>query len=210
MAQITHGIRGILSHPGMYNLMQNLVGAEKARRLLVADYFPLKPGMRILDIGCGTAEILKHLPEDIVYTGFDASQEYIGQAKKRFGDRGEFHAELVEQSTLNTLERFDLIFAFGLLHHLDDDAALALFRLAASGLKPGGKLVTMDPCYAEGQHPLARWMISKDRGRSMRTPEGYRQLAATRFADVRCNVRHDMLYIPYSHTILECYLDGSQ
>jgi len=208
MAQITHGVRSILSHPAIYNFMQWLVGAEKARKRLVNDYFPLKPGMRILDIGCGTAEILRHLPEDIVYTGFDASEAYIRQAKDRFGSRGEFHAELVEQSTFRELGSFDLIFAFGLLHHLDDDAALALFELAKRGLKPEGKLVTIDPCYTDGQHPLARWMISKDRGRSIRTPEGYMALANSHFEHIECNVRHDMLHIPYSHTILECFASG--
>ncbi|HXH72021.1 MAG TPA: class I SAM-dependent methyltransferase [Mariprofundaceae bacterium] len=204
MAQITHGLRGILSHPALYNLMQNLVGAEKARRILVREFFPQRSGMRMLDIGCGTAEILRHLPADTRYSGFDASEPYIDYARQHFGSRGSFRAELVERATLSELGRFDLVLAFGLLHHLDDDAAAALFGLAAEALDQGGKLVTIDPTYVDGQHPLARWMIGKDRGQNIRTPDEYAALARRHFGDVACHVRHDLLYIPYSHTILEC------
>ncbi len=205
MAQITSGVRAIFSHPAIYNLAQRLVGAERARRLLVADYFPAAmDGLRILDIGCGTAEILQHLPDGIDYHGFDASTAYIDEARRRFGQRATFRAELVRSAELADLPPFDLILAFGLLHHLDDDEAESLFRLAASALRPGGKLVTIDPVYTEPQSALARWIISKDRGCSIRTPDGYRALAEPAFDQIRASVRHDMLRIPYSHLTLEC------
>lgn len=201
MAQRVEGFRAIFSNAGIYNLAQRLVGAEKARQALVRDYFPRDGGYRMLDIGCGTAEILRHLPRDIDYTGFDASETYIEQAQARFGDRGAFRAELVREATLESIDSFDLVFAFGLLHHLDDDEAETVFRLGHQALKPGGLLITVDPVYAEGQHPLARWMISKDRGQNIRDPQGYRALAGDLFAETECFVRHDLLYIPYSHLV---------
>jgi len=204
MAQITSGFRSIFSQPAIYNMAQRLVGAEKARRQLVNDYFPAMAGLRMLDIGCGTAEILQHLPDDMSYYGFDASEAYIGKAGQRFGTRGTFRAELVREAVLDDLEAFDVILAFGLLHHLDDNEADALFKLAATALKSGGKLVTIDPAYVAGQHPLARWIISKDRGQNIRTPEAYSALAGKHFQQVTTSVRHDLLYIPYSHAILEC------
>ena len=102
------------------------------------------------------------------------------------------------------MEPFDLVLAFGLLHHLNDDEADALFRLAAEALKPGGKLITIDPVYADGQSALARWIISKDRGQNIRSPESYTQLAKPQFEQLTATVRQDMLHIPYSHMILEC------
>ncbi|MDQ6982762.1 MAG: class I SAM-dependent methyltransferase [Mariprofundus sp.] len=204
MAQITSGFRSIFSHPATYNLAQRLVGAEKARRQLVNDYFPAMEGLRMLDIGCGTAEILQHLPDDMSYYGFDASEAYIGKAEQRFGVRGTFRAELVREAVLDNLEPFDLILAFGLLHHLDDSEADALFKLAVTALKAGGKLVTIDPTYVASQPPLARWIISKDRGQNIRKPSAYSALASQHFQQVATSVRHDLLYIPYSHTILEC------
>lgn len=206
MAQITTGFRAIFSHPAIYNLAQRAVGAERARRQLVRDYFPAMQGKSMLDIGCGTAEILRHLPEDMRYAGFDASVEYIAEARRAFGHRGEFRAELVSRATLHDMEKFDVVLAFGLLHHLDDDDAASLFRLAAQALDPDGVLITMDPVFAPAQHPMARWLIGRDRGRSVRTPEGYHALARSSFPLVNYHLRHDMLNIPYSHSIMQCTL----
>jgi len=208
MAQNVKGFRAIFSSALIYNLAQRVVGAEKARRLLVQKYFPAKGAYRMLDIGCGTAEILRHLPEDIDYYGFDASDAYIRQAKQTFGDRGTFRAELVREASLQSLEPFDIVLAFGLLHHLDNAEAGTLFSLAAQALKPNGKLITIDPVYAPGQNPLARWIISKDRGQCIRTADAYKALAESAFTQVSTSTRHDMLHIPYSHLILECKNDS--
>ena len=204
MAQITSGIRAVFSHPVIYNLAQRMVGAEKARRILVRDYFPPMTGLRMLDIGCGTAEILRHLPDSMHYHGFDASPAYVREAEKRFGQRGVFRAEMVREATLKDMGRFDLVLAFGLLHHLDDEEADMLFALAASALREGGCLLTIDPAYVQGQAALAHWLISKDRGQNIRSPAAYQALAGRHFAHVRMSVRHDLLYIPYSHAILQC------
>ncbi|OIO68108.1 MAG: hypothetical protein COW19_01860 [Zetaproteobacteria bacterium CG12_big_fil_rev_8_21_14_0_65_55_1124] len=206
MTQITSGFRAIFSHPAIYNMAQRMVGAERARRMLVRDYFPPMQGKSMLDIGCGTAEILRHLPEQMEYSGFDASESYIAEARRAFGNRGSFRAELVSAATLGSMQQFDVVLAFGLLHHLDDSDAASLFRLAAQALKPDGMLITMDPVFAPGQHPLARWMISRDRGRCVRSPDGYQALARASFPLVNHHLRHDMLNIPYSHTIMQCTL----
>ncbi len=204
MAQIVSGFRAIFSNPLVYNLAQNIVGAEKARRILVRDHFPAGSGYRMLDVGCGTAEILRHLPEQVDYVGFDASETYIAQARARFGARGIFKAELVREATLDDLQPFDIVLAFGLLHHLDDDEATALFRLTAQALKPEGKLITIDPVYTSKQNALARWIISKDRGQNIRTADQYAALARSSFHDTSIDEQHHLLNIPYSHCILEC------
>jgi len=164
MAQVTSGFRAIFSDPGVYNMAQRMVGAERARRILVRNFFPDMTGKRMLDIGCGTAEILRHLPESMDYVGFDVSEEYIAEAERRFAARGSFRAERVREARLEDMPPFDVVLAFGLLHHLDDDEVVALFRLASSALKSGGRLITVDPVYISGQNPVARWIISKDRG----------------------------------------------
>jgi len=204
MAQVTSGFRSIFSHPGIYNLAQRMAGAERTRRILVRDFFPRMEGKRMLDIGCGTAEILRHLPEDMEYSGFDASEAYISEAERRFAARGSFRAELVRAAALENMQAFDVVLAFGLLHHLDDDEAMALFRLASGALKPGGRLITVDPVYTRGQNPVAHWIISKDRGRSVRCSKAYIALAEGCFDHVKAHVREGLLYIPYTHLIMEC------
>ena len=58
MAQISTGVRAILSIPAVYSLLQKIMGAHKGRQILVRNYIQPYSGMKILDIGCGTADIL--------------------------------------------------------------------------------------------------------------------------------------------------------
>ena len=91
-----------------------------------------------------------------------------------------------------------------MLHHLDDSDALALFELAHTALKEGGRFVTYDGCYIEGQSKIAKFIISQDRGRFVRTKDEYCNLASQIFSNVKQELREDLLRIPYTHLIMEC------
>jgi len=90
-----------------------------------------------------------------------------------------------------------------LLHHLDDDTALAVLRMVSSRLAPGGRLVALDPCFTADQHPLARWLVKCDRGQNVRTRKGYEALALGAFDRARASIRHKR-WIPYTHCHLIC------
>jgi hypothetical protein len=90
------------------------------------------------------------------------------------------------------------------LHHLDDRGSLGLLRLGRASLKPGGRLVTWDPCYVDRQSVLQRLIIGLDRGRNVRDEQGYRRLCESVFTSVQGHIRHDLLRIPYTHAIFEC------
>jgi SAM-dependent methyltransferase len=203
MAQTTSGLRSLLSLPSAHRLFQWLVGSPRTRRALAEEYIGAKPGQRLLDIGCGTAEILGYLPE-VEYIGFDQNESYIRAAQKRYGARGNFVGRDVNDVLLGTLGSFDVVLALGILHHLDDGETRKLFGLAKSCLKPGGRLVTFDTCYQEGQSSIARFLINRDRGRNTRTEAGYSSLASEVFGTVKSSVRHNLLHIPYTHVILVC------
>lgn len=203
MAQVTSGIRAVLSHPVVYETFQRIMGAKRGREWIVRDFIRPFPGMRILDLGCGPAEILSSLPTDVAYTGYDMSADYIAAAKAKFGDRGTFHCRLLEQAEAATLEPFDLVMGIGVLHHLDDSTARQFMTLAKAALKPGGRVLTVDPCFAPGQNPIARFLISKDRGQNVRNEAGYRALAEGTYPDVAGAVTH-RAWIPYTHWTMEC------
>src|SRR3954468_18558984 len=142
MAQITSGIRAVLSRPVVYDTLQDIMGAQRLRRELVDEFVRPWPGCRVLDIGCGTAEILQFLPASTEYWGYDISKAYIEAAQRRFGTRGKFVCKHVAREDLTELPRFDVVLAMGVLHHLDDDVAADLFALAHQGLAEGGRIVT--------------------------------------------------------------------
>lgn len=207
MAQITTGIRTVLSRPLVYSAFQRLMGAHEDRERYVHHFLQPTAGMRVLDIGCGPADILAHLP-DVHYFGFDISEQYIQKARQRFaGRRAQFACKPLRPEDLAELPRFDRIIAIGLLHHLDDDMALEALRMVSSRLAAGGRLVALDPCFTADQHPLARWLVKCDRGQNVRTQEGYETLALGAFDHARASIRHKR-WIPYTHCHLVCENDN--
>lgn len=208
MAQVTSGVRAVLSHPAVYRTFQRLMGPRSVRRNFVADFVRPVPGMKILDIGCGPADILDDLPA-VEYHGFDISASYIESAKARFGERGSFVCRQLELQDLPALPKFDVALALGLLHHLGESEAVGVMRLAAAALKPGGRLVTMDPVLHPGQNPVARFLVRRDRGQNVREKQGYESIARTVFDAPRVEIRHQA-WIPYTHCIMECTLSPAE
>jgi SAM-dependent methyltransferase len=202
MAQITSGIRAMLSSPRLYTAFQNLMGARKGWKRFVAEFVRPAAGCRILDIGCGPGDLLTYLPA-VEYWGFDLSLGYIAYATEKFAGRGRFQCKILEKADLAALPKFDVVVASGLLHHMDDSQARDLFELAREALIPGGRLLTVDPVFEAGQNLLARYLIAKDRGQNVRSGAGYDALAASVFDQRKVSIRHKR-WIPYTHCYMEC------
>lgn len=194
-------LKQLLSFPLVYELFTNLVGG-KVLEEFAKKYVRPEPGNKILDIGCGPGLILKSFPK-VDYIGFDLSEMYIQAAQNNFGNRGKFFCKRVTVDAVVDLQ-CDIVIASGVLHHLNDQECRDLFDLAYSSLKPAGRLVTHDGCFAPGQSMLSRFVVSKDRGRFVRKPEQYLELARKNFTSINSCVRHDMVRIPYAHFIMEC------
>jgi len=200
--QITSGVRTLLSYPFIYSTFQHLMGAKKGRLNFINENVRPEMGDLILDIGCGPADLLDYLPE-VYYWGFDVSEAYIAKAKKKYSGRGKFYSKELDFEDLKAMPKFDLVIASGLLHHLDDIEASNIMRLGCEALKPNGRMITIDSCYVSNQNPIARLLISKDRGQNVRDQAGYENLTARIFSNVKVNIKHKS-WIPYTHCIMEC------
>jgi SAM-dependent methyltransferase len=195
------GVRSLLDSPKRYELLQRLVGGTRSRRELVRDYVQPEPGARVLDLGCGPGELVPQLG-NVNYVGVDLSPAYIEQAKTAFPNQ-EFRVG--DATRLDEdLRNFDLVLAFGVLHHLDDEDAERFLRGAAAALAKDGRFVSVDPALLKDDRRSARLVISYDRGEYVRAPEEYEILARRSFADVEPSLRSDLLRIPYTHCILVC------
>jgi len=199
---MTRYLRRVLAIPAAYQLWWNLVGGPALAKVLVNDYVRPRARARILEIGCGPGTIVSYLPPSD-YLGFDLSPKYIELAKRRF-PKAHFVCERVSQFSLAKEQSFDLVLALGIVHHLADAEARQLFQIAHDALKPGGKLVTSDGVWTDGQSPVARWLLARDRGEHIRREREYVEIASRVFSNIRASVRHDLLRIPYTHLILEC------
>ena len=201
------GLLSILSKPWAYDLFIKLVAKKRTRVGLFQNYVRPFPGCRILEIGCGTASRLSYLPDSIgEYAGFDMNPLYIESARKRWRGRVNcrFFCQRVEDAEILETEYYDIVLAFGIVHHLSDNEATYLFNLAYHALKLNGALITYDNVFVENQDRLAKWFISRDRGRAVRTAEGYKRLALRHFVDIESDVLHDVLRIPYTSFIMRC------
>jgi SAM-dependent methyltransferase len=200
MAQETSGIRAVLEWGWVYDLAQWVMGSSRNRRWMQHEFIQAMPGERLLDVGCGTADILSVLP-NVDYVGFDISEPYIERARARWPGRGQFHAKRLDAAALESLGTFDVVLATGVLHHLDDSEVVALFEMLAGSLRPNARVVTVDGCHVEGQNRLARFIIDRDRGRNVRTPESYATLARTAFPNVHGWLIH-RAWPPYTYWIM--------
>jgi SAM-dependent methyltransferase len=178
------------------------MGATNARKRFVREYIEDKQITTVLDIGCGPADILEYIG-DVEYYGFDISEKYIVAAKQRFGDKGKFVTKNITMEDIDKLPKFDLVIMHGLLHHIDDETAIKILEVAKEALSPGGRLVTVDGCLEEGQNPIARFLIRNDRGRNVKSKDGYYQLASKVFSDINIYIHHQA-WIPYTLCYMEC------
>lgn len=196
-------IKNILSSPTVYGFFSNIVASSKTYSIITKEYIKPNIGDKILDIGCGICRILNFLPR-VEYFGFDTNNRYIKAAKNKYGNRGTFVCDKINDDLLKKISNYDIVLALCVLHHLDDSQALQLFEIAKTVLKIGGRLITLDNCYIENQSKLARWFMSQDRGKYVRTREDYINIASKVFTQIETHNRNDLLRIPYDHIIIQC------
>lgn len=190
-----------MSSPLIYRTFQRGISTPQGRRLLPEQYLQLSPETRLLDIGCANGRFLDQLPK-LEYVGFDPSESYIASAIEDYGDRGTFLVGTTETIDRDAIGSFDAVVARGVLHHLDDSDADLLAKFAASVLRPNGRFVTLDPCRLEPQRPIARFLVDRDRGQNVRSPDAYREIVGASFADAATNVHHQLLRVPYDHAVV--------
>ena len=193
----------ILAKPFAYNLFTKIMGGPQTRRYLCEKYIRIQNNQSLLDLGCGSGNMVPFLPK-IQYLGVDANPEYITNAKNQFSDLGfEFETASIQDYSPKE-NQFDVVLGIGFLHHLDDDSAIGFLKKAQTALKPKGRLVTMDGCYTPSQNPIARFLLNQDRGNYVRFEKQYLNLANQVFSDIKPHIEKNLLRFPYTHIIMEC------
>lgn len=116
-------------------------------KFLVKEVWKLTAPVHMLDCACGygylAEKIFPHLPKGSRYTGFDISEKYLEEARRRFGSN--HPAIQFRQGNIldyRTKEKYDLVISQMILSYLANP--LQIIRSMADWLKPGGMLVSID------------------------------------------------------------------
>jgi ubiquinone/menaquinone biosynthesis C-methylase UbiE len=131
-----------------YDLMAKLLGADRARALLV-DEMKCEAGQRVLEIGCGTGSLLllvKKAQRGTEVTGLDPDPGALAIARRK-AERAGVHVGL-DRGFADALPydagTFDRVVSSLMFHHLPRSRKEAALREAGRVLSPGGTFHMLD------------------------------------------------------------------
>ena len=113
---------------------------------MASTYFP--SARRVLELGCGTGYVTRALSEALPHADISASEIYtngLTHAARRVGSAIELLQ--LDARQIPFRREFDLVCAFDVLEHIEDDGAV--LEQLVSALVPGGGIILSVP-----QHPF--------------------------------------------------------
>jgi 2-polyprenyl-3-methyl-5-hydroxy-6-metoxy-1,4-benzoquinol methylase len=191
----------LLGSAAGYRLFKVATRGDRTMGRMTTQYVRPQPGERILDVGCGYGDLASHLPE-VKYVGIDSNEKYIACAKRLQDAHGKFIVADVTDLSVETLGKFDVGIAIGVLHHLSDADATSMLRSVSKMLHSRGRFIAAEPVWDPGQRTTARVLAALDRGRFVREQSRYEELLSPWFSQVTCQIRHDLFWFPYTHCMM--------
>ena len=201
MSQKNKGIYSLLSNTFFYSLGQRVMSGTSFRKKIVKKYIT-KHNVKVLDIGCGPAEILDTLPK-IKYYGFDINPIYINSAKKKYENKGKFFCKKFTNKNTKYLPKFDHVLLLGVLHHLSDKEINTLMPNIKKVLKRKGNIITLDNIFIHKQNFIAKFLIQMDKGENVRSRKGYLNILKNHFKKINSKIYHQK-FIPYTWFVANC------
>lgn len=194
-------LRRVLEIPVVYAWFQKLIAKENGREWFFKKYISDTSGKKILDLGCGTADILDCIRDEKLYVGIDNNKQYIEANKKRFANRKtcRFYYTDLNAYSEKTTQKFDVVLMIGVMHHIDDNAVNDAMASIKRIIADGGVFVSLDACYTKGMNPIARLICMLDRGRYVRSADDFISTQEKYWTNVKYEIRTDTLkFLPYS------------
>jgi demethylmenaquinone methyltransferase/2-methoxy-6-polyprenyl-1,4-benzoquinol methylase/phosphoethanolamine N-methyltransferase len=135
-----------------YDLISSLMGmgVNRPNSRMVIELAEVRPGDKVLDVGCGTGSLTltakAYAGANGAVHGIDASPGMIDLARKKAKQSGQdviFDVGLIEEIPFPDAA-FDVVISRLAIHHLPDDLKGRGFAEILRVLKPGGHLLVAD------------------------------------------------------------------
>lgn len=189
-------ITKILDIPNAYELWSKVHLPPRAK--LIRKLSGVKPGARVLELGCGPGTTRLYF-KDCDFYGIDLSEAYVAYAAKRYGNaaqRGRQTQFLVGDVTNDAMHSelngsFDLVLLNGCLHHLPPEVAEGSLRSMKRFVKAGGAAMIVDQVWPEETDPpsLSKFLRSKliqmDRGKFTKREQEIVRLMQNYFGELK-------------------------
>ncbi len=125
---------------------QTLADAQRAKLDLVCRQLELRPGMRLLDVGCGWGALILHAAEryGVQATGITLSQQQHDFVSERIVARGLSDAVSVrvqDYRELNAETTFDAVASIAMGEHVGEGHYPSYVRALRTQLRPAGRLL---------------------------------------------------------------------
>ena len=135
----------------------SLEEAQAAKYDLVCRKLDLRPGMRLLDVGCGWGGMVRHAVKHYGVTalGVTLSEQQAAWAGKAIAEEGLSGAAEVRHSDYRNVREvgFDAVSSIGLTEHIGVRNYPAYFRFLRSRLRDGGRLLNHSITRPDNRHP---------------------------------------------------------
>lgn len=132
----------------LYDPLLKLLGADSARRLLL-EHSDLRPGQRVLDIGCGTGTLvvlIKRVCPEISIVGLDPDPKALARAKKKAARAGasiQFDQGFSDELPYSDAS-FDRVFSSFMFHHVNANEREKTLREVRRVLSSEGSVHLLD------------------------------------------------------------------
>ncbi|MHC5038714.1 MAG: class I SAM-dependent methyltransferase [Planctomycetota bacterium] len=155
-----------------YDSINRLILLDRRYRRLLREHGDLRPGHRILDVGCGTGNLLLFAQESLEgrgdAVGVDPSPWMLERARQKAARRPlpvDFQKGVIEALPFPD-ETFDRVFSTLMFHHLPADVQKRGLKEIRRVLKPGGRALIVD--FSAVRNPLFLFFVIHFGNRSFR------------------------------------------